>query len=67
MAHTAVCPGCGGDVVHVGTYSAGSGALAAESDIEVGFCLACGEALRLVEESWRGVIVAQPVLVPPPT
>jgi 3-hydroxyisobutyrate dehydrogenase-like beta-hydroxyacid dehydrogenase len=62
---TAVCSACGGDVVHVGTYSSGSGEPMALANIEVGFCLACGEALRLVERA--GAVVAEPVLVPPPT
>jgi hypothetical protein len=64
-SRVAVCSACGGDVVHVGTYSTGSGEPMAEPNIEVGFCLACGEALRLVDRA--GARVAEPVLVPPPT
>jgi hypothetical protein len=33
-------------------------------EVEVGFCLACGEALRLAQ---RGVTLVEAVLVPPPT
>lgn len=64
MVSDVVCSACGGDVVHVGTYPAGPGGPMGEPDVEVGFCLACGEALRLAR---RGVTHAEPMLVPPPT
>jgi hypothetical protein len=66
MSSAAVCSACGGEVVHVGTYPVGSGAGVPEPSIEVGFCLACGEALRLVERA-NGARVAEFVLQPPPT
>jgi len=60
-----VCTACGGDVVHVGTYSTGMGEPTADEKFDVGFCLACGEALRLVDRA--GTVVAEPVPIPPPT
>ena len=61
------CSACGGDVVHVGSFTAPAGPLAG-ADVEVGFCLACGEALRLVQSAGvRRVAAPEPALIPPPT
>jgi hypothetical protein len=62
----AVCSACGGDVVRVGTYPTGSGEPTTEPAVEVGLCLACGEALRLTQRVLRSTR-ADAVLVPPPT
>jgi len=62
---TAVCSACGGDAVHVGSYPAGPGRTVTGPTIEVGLCLACGEALRLVARP-EGTVVAEQ-LVPHPT
>jgi hypothetical protein len=59
----AVCSACGGDVVRLGTYPTGPGEPTTGPVVEVGLCLACGEALRLTQRASR----ADAVLVPPPT
>ena len=62
----AVCSACGGDVVHLGSYPAGPGDPMTGPSVEVGLCLACGEAIRLTQQASRSSRAAA-VLVPPPT
>ena len=62
----AVCSACGGDVVHLGSYPTGPGDPMTGRAIEVGLCLACGEAIRLTQQPSRSTTAAA-VLVPPPT